>query len=295
MICENCGKEYNDGYSNRFCSLKCVRSYASKFDNKNEQKEAKCIKCGKSIYINKRASMLTCKCNDCNGKIKKCKICGKTFIGTKNQKVCSDECKNISKQKKSLLYFGFNKNTIGSESVFKEYNKVKNTLNTLYWNENKSFDDIAKIFNYNKNPGNLTKIFRQLGIESRTFKESSINAFLTGKNNSYSKTQYYSAWHTTWNNKEVFLRSSYELDYAKELDNKEIEYDVECLRINYFDTQKNEYRCAIPDFYIPSLNMIVEIKSNWTLDIQEMQDKMKAYKDLGYNFKLICDHKEMQI
>jgi hypothetical protein len=39
--------------------------------------------------------------------------------------------------------------------------------------------------------------------------------------------------------------------------------------------------------------MIVEIKSDWTLDIQEMRDKMKAYKDLGYNFKLICNHNEM--
>jgi hypothetical protein len=41
--------------------------------------------------------------------------------------------------------------------------------------------------------------------------------------------------------------------------------------------------------------MIVEIKSDWTLDIQEMRDKMKAYKDLGYNFKLILEHKEENI
>ena len=26
-----------------------------------------------------------------------------------------------------------------------------------------------------------------------------------------------------------------------------------------------------------------------------MKDKMKAYKNLGYNFKLICDHKELNI
>ena len=39
--------------------------------------------------------------------------------------------------------------------------------------------------------------------------------------------------------------------------------------------------------------MIVEIKSFWTLDEQNMKDKKKAYLDLGYNFKLICDHKEI--
>ena len=41
--------------------------------------------------------------------------------------------------------------------------------------------------------------------------------------------------------------------------------------------------------------MIVEIKSSWTLDKQNMIDKMKAYKELGYNFKLICDHKEINL
>ena len=62
--------------------------------------------------------------------------------------------------------------------------------------------------------------------------------------------------------------------------------------IKYFNTNLNEYHCAIPDFYLPETNTIVEIKSNWTLDIQEMKDKVKAYKDLGYNFKLILEHKD---
>lgn len=41
--------------------------------------------------------------------------------------------------------------------------------------------------------------------------------------------------------------------------------------------------------------MIVEIKSDYTLDIQEMKDKVKAYKNLGYDFKLILNHKETNI
>ena len=70
---------------------------------------------------------------------------------------------------------------------------------------------------------------------------------------------------------------------------------METLRIKYFDTQQNEYRCAIPDFYIPSKNEIVEIKSSYTLDIQNMKDKFKSYKELGYNCKCICDYKEIEI
>ena len=41
--------------------------------------------------------------------------------------------------------------------------------------------------------------------------------------------------------------------------------------------------------------MIVEIKSSYTLDKQNMIDKKKAYLNLGYKFKLICDHNELEI
>ena len=53
------------------------------------------------------------------------------------------------------------------------------------------------------------------------------------------------------------------------------------MRIKYFDSQKNEYRCAIPDFYLPDENLIVEIKSDYTLDEQNMKDKKKAYLENG--------------
>ena len=103
---------------------------------------------------------------------------------------------------------------------------------------------------------------------------------------------YKEGWYKTWKGNEIYLRSSYEEDYAKELDENKINYEYESLQIKYFDTQQNKFRCAIPDFYLPDTNTIVEIKSTWTLDIQEMKDKVKAYKDLGYNFKLILEHKD---
>ena len=54
-------------------------------------------------------------------------------------------------------------------------------------------------------------------------------------------------------------------------------------------------RVAIPDFYIPNTNTIVEIKSTYTLDVQNMKDKVKKYKELGYDFKLILNHQEVNI
>lgn len=104
-----------------------------------------------------------------------------------------------------------------------------------------------------------------------------------------------SGWHTTWNNKKVYLRSSYELDYAKILDSYKIPYEVEAKRIEYFDTIKNENRIALPDFYLPELNTLVEIKSSYTLNLQNMKDKFKKYKELKYKSKLILNKKEVDL
>lgn len=55
------------------------------------------------------------------------------------------------------------------------------------------------------------------------------------------------------------------------------------------------YRCAIPDFYILDKNLIIEVKSNYTLDIQNMKDKFKQYTILGYNVKLVLEHKDVDL
>ena len=299
MKCINCGKEHDGKYgSGKFCSQECARSFATKFEvNKHQLKETKCVSCEKIIYVDKRAPINTCKCDACkNYKYIKCNICGNIY----NQKV-THGCSNIFCQKHNLKqintlikYFGFDKSKLGSKDVELEYNRIKNNLYNLYWNQEKSFSDIAKIFNYKSNPGNLTKFFDKLGIPRRNFSESSKLTYFQGKqDNKECENQYHQQWYITWNGKEVYLRSSYELNYAKELDEQKIDYEVEYFHIKYWDSQKQKYRCAIPDFYIPSTNTIVEIKSSWTLDKQNMKDKMKAYKELGYNTKLICDFKEI--
>lgn len=79
------------------------------------------------------------------------------------------------------------------------------------------------------------------------------------------------------------------MDFAKQLDESKIKYEVENLRIEYWDTKSNCYRIAIPDFYLPETNEIVEIKSSWTYDEQNMKDRFKRFKELGYSCKLILD------
>lgn len=72
---------------------------------------------------------------------------------------------------------------------------------------------------------------------------------------------------------------------------QKIKYECETLRIPYFDSIKNTNRIAIPGFFLPETNEIIEIKSSWTFDKQSMKDKFVMYKKLGYKPKVILNKK----
>lgn len=194
-----------------------------------------------------------------------------------------------------VKHVNFNPKVIGTNLVFDEFNKIKEEINDLYWGKGLSAVEIGELFNLNnRGPYNL---LMHLEIPIRTLSESTTNAIKLGKMNYQSNhsNMFLTENHLTWYNEVVFLRSSYEIDYANYLDNAKIYYEVENLRLEYFDTQQNKTRIAIPDFYLKDLNTIVEIKSDYTLDIQNMLDKVTTYLNLGYKFSLILEHKEVDI
>lgn len=324
--CIKCGKSYTlllkkrdylKGNYRKTCSALCANSHIGL--TKGKTKICKCIKCGNNFEISIHSSEKNFICNDCKAYKKdskpvmykllddqKIKLPKNICILTKE--LCTDECyfykhnicnKNINSIHQKLLtlikYFNFNYNICNnSNNAIDEYNRIKTIIQNDI-NSGLSANEICLKYTGSFKKGNT--VFNILQIKTRNLKDAVKNSFLQGKgmaehdNETFFKTEH----HKTWDNKEFYLRSSYETDYANELDIQKIQYEVEKLRIKYFNTQKNEYRCAIPDFYLPETNTIVEIKSIWTLDIQEMKDKVKAYRDLGYNFKLILEHKEEDI
>lgn len=304
MKCEKCKQEHDGSYgSGRFCSAKCARSFSTSKDIK-KIKIVNCITCNKEIEVDKRASDKHCKCDDCRGfiklsngkiknkkKIKKCNYCGQYKCIRRNI------CKKYQLFPTLIKYFGFNENVIGSLDIYKEFDKIKNIIEDVYITKINSIPDTMITFNYTPmDSANFYKIIKSLGIKCRSKSESISNAYLQGKcNNITQRLNYKSGWHTTWNGKKYFYRSSYELDYCKELDKQQIDYEMETLRILYWDSQQQKERVAIPDFYIPDQKLIVEIKSNYTYDEQNMKDKIEEYKKHGYNFKLILEHKEIKI
>lgn len=295
MKCLLCNKDHDGNYgSGKFCSSHCAHKYSSsKFTNK--YKSVLCDICNNEYTIDKRALPKKYICSKCAILLKsKCEIIN-------NQ--CSEQClfyiNNFCNKRKSVFLSKLKKlnnffsiNYIGDEVLL--YNEIQNIRTTIIedLNNGLSSTDICKKYAGSSKKGNT--IFKNLNIPTRNLKESIINAVLQGKLliNYTPKTKFKTEWHTSWEGKIFYLRSSYEIDYANKLDKNKIPYLVEFLRIKYFDTEKNYYRCAIPDFYLPITNTIVEIKSNYTLNIQQMKDKVKEYLKLGYNFKLILEHND---
>ena len=297
MICELCGKEHNGLYgSGRFCSEFCAKKF-SRLHVIERTKFVKCKKCGKTCEANIHCSNNYI-CKECNDKQKeeskfKCKINLKNDCNTcllKKFNFCNGTCLNAISAKIHNINKYFNLKYIGDdEKLINELLIIQNKLITDL-NNGLSNNDICLKYTGSRKKGNT--LLKNFNIKGRSIKESVINSIVQGKYIPNDSKKYKSCWHITWKNKKVFLRSSYELDYALYLDSIKEPYEVEYLRIKYFNTKLNEYHFAIPDFYLPNSNTIVEIKSKWTLDIQNMKDKVKAYKALGFNFKLILDKKE---
>ena len=299
MICENCGKEHDGSYgSGRFCCKECAKSFSTKGENKKELKKAICIDCGAEIYVNKRASLETCRCHKCSDikyKRTNCNIfnnieCENCYF--RKNGICLDKMSGNYKFKTLAKYCNLEL-TNDYNQYLENYFKVKTNIQMLLDEGYSSNEICEKLFGGIKK-GNT--VFGILQCKTRSLGDSVSNAFLQGRlklNDGIPK--YHKEWHISWEGKEFYLRSSYETDYANYLDKEKIKYEVESLRIKYFNSKDNDYRCAIPDFYLPETNTIVEIKSDWTIDNQEMKDKVKAYKELGYEFKLILNHREVDI
>jgi len=173
-----------------------------------------------------------------------------------------------------------------------EFEKIRSLIARLYLVEGESMLTLMKQFSIPSSK-TMDTIFKLFGIESRSHSDAAHNAFALGSSNiSDLGPKSKCGWHTNWQGESYFLRSTYELEYARMLDEAKIAYTCESLRITYFDTQTQTQRIAIPDFILPNSNSIVEIKSEYWYDRQNMIDKFEAYSRLGFKPILVLDGKE---
>ncbi|MBI2145855.1 hypothetical protein HYU22_00770 [Candidatus Woesearchaeota archaeon] len=82
--------------------------------------------------------------------------------------------------------------------------------------------------------------------------------------------------------KNIVLRSYWEKSTAQFLDKHNIEWEYESLNIPYYDTTRDMIANTIPDFYLPELNIVIEVKSNREINSLRTKDKMDAIHQQGY-------------
>ena len=147
----------------------------------------------------------------------------------------------------NLTRLGFNY-SVDPES---EYLKLQKLLYQEYHIRCESMLSIMKRYEIPSSK-TMDTLFNLFDIESRSLSVAQTYALQYGRSNAQDHPKFTAKqqWHTTWEGKSIYLRSSYELAYAKKLDQDNVRYDTECMRILYFDSQHKKYRIAIPDFYL---------------------------------------------
>lgn len=303
LICGYCGKEYQidvvksyyeRGNYIKYCSKECAHSQSATCYI-NESKTDYCKGCGKEIVVKRRTHLGISNCVDCTDKFNKCRKSYKSIEynnGAITCKICGqteceypDICRNLSHNNSAFFRLGINIVDFGTKEIYIKFFDCIDNLKHLYHSEELPLTEIG--VKYNLNFQTLSSIFKRWGLLTREVGEQQFISLKNGRRTIPANYMYKKGWHTTWNGKNAYYRSSYELEYYQKLDEEHIDYDVENLRIIYYDTQLKRRRVAIPDINTPHNNQLIEIKSTWTYNKINMRDKIKAYKKLGYSVKLV--------
>lgn len=302
--CKECNNVI-EGYGETFCSRSCAAAYtnrsrdrliyenlSSKLKRQYIQNDVHSFKVRaqqardkkKVEYEKLKSSKIGRPRNEVNERICKCVHCKNSFINKVRLKVCL-ECtqwtRNVPMYKQLGCYEQGMKLT--------ECNaKALAILSDLYFNKKYSKPEIKQLVGVDTH--SLFKYFKKNGINLRDLSDAQSNAFENGRSKLPKGHPHYKCgWHTSWQGRIFYYRSSYELKYCIYLDEQRIPYEMEFKKFLYYDTQEQKNRFAVPDFYLPLENRIVEVKGEWTYDPIEMEDKRKVYVGSGYEFSLLME------
>jgi hypothetical protein len=86
--------------------------------------------------------------------------------------------------------------------------------------------------------------------------------------------------------KSVVLRSKWEKTVAEFLDKSSLAWQYEPFGIRYWSSSAGKFATTFPDFFIPSINTIIEVKGNGELKSVKTKDKIEGIKNAGYRVML---------
>jgi predicted nucleic acid-binding Zn ribbon protein len=105
MICQCCGKEFKSkANSQKYCSQECygkARAARDKAAREKRKEQAVCVVCGKTFKRKGYEKICSEECRKVSRKVHErvCRTCGKVFMPTQDhKKFCSAECKKNAKK-----------------------------------------------------------------------------------------------------------------------------------------------------------------------------------------------------
>lgn len=146
---------------------------------------------------------------------------------SKGEKCKNELCNNFQtiQELKKLIPFGFDFSSIGSLRYIEEFNKASKVLLTEYFDNKLSTQQIFVKYNckeYFNSEGTLRYFLKyKLKKQTRNSSEAMYNIIERGDYvipNDMHNTSFKREYHMTWEGKCFLLRSSYESDFAKNLD-----------------------------------------------------------------------------
>lgn len=266
MKCLQCGKEIPEG--RKFCSSSCSAKYNNVRRQRHpwteEQKEEHRV----------RVEQV---CKYCG------KVTGRLVAPNREQGVCS-ECKSFVPRLKTLTQLGFVEGSLKDR-----YNAAVQKICTEYFDEKESLCTLSE--KYGLDELVFYRILQQDSRGMRNISESLQTALEQNRIQLKDSPNFVHGTHTSWEGFNFHYRSSWEKEYMERLDKQKIRYEVEPFYVRYWDTQQCRERLAKPDFYLLDSNEIIELKSSYTYNEQNMKDKFQAYRKEGYIPKLLLDWK----
>jgi hypothetical protein len=201
--------------------------------------------------------------------------------------ICGDVKKGHYKTyKKSILFDGLF--YCSKCSIIKKRKSIKEKYGVESYTETKEFKEKSKktcLEKYGHEFYQNSEEYKQKVSETCLEKYGCNNVM---QDNSIFTKQFKSAFKfINYKDTDLQYQSSYEFDF---LENFYSKIKITKLKpIKYKDKTKTHY--YYPDFYLPDINLVVEIKSNYTYkyDISKNKIKQKTCEDNGYNFIFIID------
>lgn len=250
----------------------------------SELPECKLDGCNNKVYINYHQK-LTEGC--CHGHSQKISVLEKYGVDT------IAKLDSVKNKRRDTCLEKYGETTNLKSSTTKE--KIKQTNLEKYGVEHpmQSYEVRKKrsktfIEKYGSSEITSSQHFKDICIEKFGVENPTLNTDILEKaqNNSYLKKEY------KWKTGEISIVQGYEPIILKELEESGYTFNdiftspKDMPKIYYmFENKKRRY---FPDIYIPKENILIEVKSEWTLnnnlDINEI--KFQAVKDAGFNFRL---------